>query len=898
MAKDRPLIHSFNVGEVSAAALARIDQEKLRLAAETQRNILPSVIGKGMMRPGFGYTGASKSNNQARGIPFIRAIDDFADIELTDGVFRVWVDDELVTRPSVTSTVTNGDFSSSTGWTLTASDGASGDINSTVSGALYMAATARGSSVTCTRSVTTSSGGTEHALRIVVTRGPVYFRCGSTSGDDDYITETALDTGTHSLAFTPSGTYHVHFKTQREAAVIVDSIAVESAGVMELTGPWTTAQLREIRYDQSIDVLYLSHTDWQTRQIERRSGTSWSIVLFKPDDGPFTLTRTAQVRLKPEATRGNTQLTADAPFFRSEHVGAIFKITHDRFTADFELAGADIFTDAIRVSGIGADNDFNVTLSSTWSGTLRLQRSYESRDFGFINTGANYSTAGSNAVQPGSTFDNVIHYYRVGFGSTDYTSGSATVFFDYTGDSGFGICRVVAFNSSVSVDIEVLKDFKRTSFSDNWQEGEWSDYRGWPSANTFFDGRLWLLRKDQFWGSESDGYTLFNLETEGDSASIQRNIATGGSVNTGVAMLALQRLLFLTAGSESSARASSIDEPLTPSNISVKDASTQGSASVSPVKLDGRGIFVQKSGSKLYQIVYNFEANDYTSRNLNRLNEDIGGDGIIELAVQRQPETFIWGVRSDGIGLILLYDDNEDALGWFTLETDGAIESMFVLPGTAQDHLYVWVNRTINGSTVRYREKMALHSEAVGGTTTKLADSGLFTSSASTSCTLAHLASSTASLIGWGTSTAGIKTVLSGLSISTAGIVDLGASYSNTWLGLPYTGQYKSAKLAYGAQGGTALLQRKVVPQAGLLMTNVHRDAIKVGPSFDDLHSFQIRGSNGQVLSDANAVKSGHDAIAQPFGGKWNTDSRICLQIQPGYPATLLGIVFDIDTNE
>src|SRR5690606_39871563 len=40
--------------------------------------------------------------------------------------------------------------------------------------------------------ITVTETGTEHALRIVVARGPVILRVGSTSGGDDYITETTL----------------------------------------------------------------------------------------------------------------------------------------------------------------------------------------------------------------------------------------------------------------------------------------------------------------------------------------------------------------------------------------------------------------------------------------------------------------------------------------------------------------------------------------------------------------------------------------------------------------------------------------------------------------------------------------------------------------------------------
>ena len=78
------------------------------------------------------------------------------------------------------------------------------------------------------------------------------------------------------------------------------------------------------------------------------------------------------VRLKPAATRGNTTLTADSAFFRSEHVGALFRLTHDRFDATFGLGGAGEYTNPWRVSGIKEttanfnDREFSYATTGTW----------------------------------------------------------------------------------------------------------------------------------------------------------------------------------------------------------------------------------------------------------------------------------------------------------------------------------------------------------------------------------------------------------------------------------------------------------------------------------------------------------------------------------------------------
>lgn len=920
MAKARPLIHSVNAGEVSVSSLARVDQEKAKLWAETQENIFPFTIGKGMMRPGTTYIGSANTHaNRVREIAFVKSLTAQAGIEMSDALLRIWVNDELVDIESVTSTVTNGDFSSSAGWTLTTSGDSVANINSTVSGALWMAVPNRGGISTCTRSVSTSSSGTRHTLKIVVTRGPVTFRCGSTSGDDDYIEETELDTGTHFLSFTPTGaTYHPYFSSRREPGIIVDSVEVASAGVMSFTAPWTTAQLRQIQYAQSADVMYLCHSSWQPRKIERRGDTSWSLVLYKFEDGPFTTTRTAKVRLGLDATRGNTTLIADAAFFREEHVGALFRLTHDQFNATFGLGGDVVFTDAWRVTGIRAstnvnERSFDYETTGTWVGTVTMQRSLDGEDAGFndypFNEGAATTTFTTNQTVEhlGFTDDNnLIAWHRLGFKSDEYTSGSVQITVQYPGHSGSGVCRVTAYTSATAVDVEVLEDFKDPAYTEQWQEGEFSDRRGWPSAVTFHDGRLIFDREDKFRASESDDFTAFNLEAEGDSASIQRDVATSGAVFQANALLSLSRLIILTDGAEVPVRSDAFDAPLTATNIALKEGDNVGSARRSPVKIGKRGFFIARSGVKIYRLVYNFEQQDYDSDDVTELHEDLGEDhsGFEELAIQRHPQPYLWAPMGDGECAILLTSPKHQIDGWIRFLTDGDVESVAIYPATTEDRVYLWVARTINGSTVRYREKLCLRSEALGSSTTKLADCGVFTAAASSSITAAHLASETG-LVAWGTNASGVSGFIGtlasdgasgSLSADASGVISLGGTYTNTFVGLPYRGRYKSAKLAYGAQGGTAMLLQKRPAQIGLLLADVHRDALKVGPSFSKLTKYVIKSDALDALADSEAVKSVHDAITQPLGGQWNTDSRVCFQVNAGHPATVSGIVVDIET--
>src|SRR3990167_1003905 len=347
-------IYSFNRGEVSAAALARTDLEPLRLAAEVQENVMPYVIGKGVFRSGSKYIGGTPSNLQTRLLPFVFSVSDKALFELSNLLLRIYVDDTLITRPTATSTVTNGTFAATDGWLTDGSSGG-GVVTSTVAaGQMTLYAPNVGSRAELTRPVTTTSTGVEHAFRIIITAGSFTFRCGTVAGDQTYISETTLGVGEHSLAFTPTdGTFSPWFQSKSETYSNLDSITIESAGVMTLPTPWLTADLRNIRFDQSGDIIYCANEDYQQRKIERRGARSWSVVKYSPNTVPFTLSRTAQVRLTPGATRGNTTLTADRDFFRSTHVGALFNLTHtgqfvrQSFATDGGTGGSGYFTSPV-----------------------------------------------------------------------------------------------------------------------------------------------------------------------------------------------------------------------------------------------------------------------------------------------------------------------------------------------------------------------------------------------------------------------------------------------------------------------------------------------------------------------------------------------------------------------
>jgi hypothetical protein len=896
------LLGAFNRGVVSNLALARIDIARIQLSAALQTNWMPRTLGPMMVRAGLAYTGTTNDNQFAKHIPFIFSSTDLALIELTDQAIRVIVDDVPITRGSVSSAVTNGTFNTNlTGWTDSDEAGAT---SAWATGG-YASLTGTGFNAAILRQEVTVAAGDqndEHALRVVVNRGPVLLRVGSAAGGDQYISETSLGTGTHSLAFTPTGNFHIQIFNRNRRAALVDSVTVEAAGVMELPAPWIEDEFGLIRYEQSGDIVYVAcSTEVSPRKIERRGARSWSIVTYAPNDGPFRNINVTPIRLTPSATVGNITLAASADFFKSTNVGSLFSIESVGQKVTGILNGDDQFTNEIRVTGVGATRQFIINIDGTFSATLTLQRSV-SEPGAWVDVASYTTTVPAQGYVDG--LDNQIIYYRIGIKSGAYTSGSADVYLEFSGGSRTGIVRVTGYTSETQVDAEVLTELGGTTASTDWSEGAWSQRRGFPSSVALYEGRLWWAGKGFIWGSVSDAYESFDPETEGDSGPISRSIGFGpvDSINW---LAPLERLVMGTAGAEVVARSSTFDEPLTPTNFNLKAPSTQGSANIAPVLIDAKGLFVQKSGERVYELDYNGTTLKYESSDLTVLVPEIGRPGIAGMAVQRSPDTRVHCWRTDGKVAVLVFDRAENVICWVLVETDGFVEDVVVLPGTEEDSVYYTVRRTVDGSTVRYREKWALESTCTGLPEARIADAHIMYSGAATTTItgLDHLEGETVVCWGWNTEepfTNSIGTVI-GLDLGTfvvsgGQITGLSDEVTDACVGLAYTADFKSTKLAFGAQLGTALTQKKKIKNVGFILINTHIGGLQYGPDFDHLNPLPL--NEGGRDYDEDHIWGEYDFEAMEFDGDTVPDARFCLRGVAPRPATVLAAVLGVEEHD
>jgi hypothetical protein len=338
-----------------------------------------------------------------------------------------------------------------------------------------------------------------------------------------------------------------------------------------------------------------------------------------------------------------------------------------------------------------------------------------------------------------------------------------------------------------------------------------------------------------------------------------------------------------TQGAELVAKSSSLDEPLTPTAFSLKEASTLGSTNMPAVKIDTGGVYVNRSGSRVYELTLDGTVYNYTSSDLTAIVPEIGRPSFVRMAVQRQPDTRIHCVRSDGTVAILIFDRLEKVTCWVLYETDGLVEDVVVLPGTEEDEVYYCVNRTINGSTKRYLELWALESEAINEARSILTDSTyIWTGASSTTVTgLSHLEGEVVTV--WAnTKDLGTYTV-------TGGQITISEAATTAYVGLAYTARFKSAKLALGIATGQPLTQRQRLDHVGLVLANTHYQGLRFGQDFDHLYDLPLIEQGTTVTVDSVHAAYSEDSI--PLDGKWDTDTRMCLEAASPRAATVLAAV-------
>ncbi|MGB8276098.1 MAG: hypothetical protein WCF16_12615 [Alphaproteobacteria bacterium] len=466
--------------------------------------------------------------------------------------------------------------------------------------------------------------------------------------------------------------------------------------------------------------------------------------------------------------------------------------------------------------------------------------------------------------------------------------------------STWGYAKIAAFTDSSHVTADVKSNFGGVSAASDWRLGAWSDTTEYPSVVTFYEERLFFAgsssQPQTLWGSVSGDFENFAPSDTTDVVAADSAVTytiADDRVNAIRWMSAGKVLSVGTTGAEFTVQASTLNEALTPTNVTVRRETTRGSADALAVRVNQAVLFTQRAGRKLFESVFAFDADSFVAQELSLLANHISRKGIVEIAYQAEPWSIVWAALSDGRLAGMTYMRDQQVVGWHVHPlggTNAKVLSVSCIPGMTQDELWMVVERTVNGATRRHAEFMEydfLPLDADDKSGAFFVDAGLTYSGppATVISGLDHLEGETVAVLADGANHPDKRVA--------GGAITLDREARVVQAGLSYTSRIETMDLEAGAQDGASIGRRKRIDRATVRFL----DTLGAKVGFDDAHLDEVLFRGGaNPMDDSPPLFTGDKQVIFPKG--WDNSARVVVTQDQPLPCTVSAIVPRISINE
>ncbi|WP_101339728.1 hypothetical protein [Cereibacter azotoformans] len=468
------------------------------------------------------------------------------------------------------------------------------------------------------------------------------------------------------------------------------ALVMSGGAPYELVTPFDEASLSSLSWVQSADVVYMVDGRQPMQRLARLALDNWTIGAQALRKGPFRVQNTDEaITLTASAAKGTITLTASAAFFTADHVGSLMQLRPKDNTS---------------VPAWTAGEEYG---SETWGGPLvGFETELPADVLRRYGTNTYLLVQGTKA---GSTPP--IHT------EGDYMVDSDPTVWRFISDD-VGIVRITQILSPTEARAVVTRTIPTGCIgvpTYRWSEGAWSKRYGYPSTVEIYEQRLAAAATPSeprtVWFSAVGDFQDFLDGTE-DDQSFAYTVAGSTSVNR---IINLQRgaagLHIFALGEEYSTRSETRSSVIGPKNAVFGLDSGVGSSTAKPITPSGNPIFISRDRKRVLEMVYSLDQDRPVSRVLSRTAQHIGGAGFEQIVWQAAPEPTAWLRLGTGELVAMVYDPDEEVLGWAPVPVAGGfVDALAVYPaaGGGSDILTMAVLREIDGQTVRMIEELAI----------------------------------------------------------------------------------------------------------------------------------------------------------------------------------------------
>ena len=413
--------------------------------------------------------------------------------------------------------------------------------------------------------------------------------------------------------------------------------------VYEVPSPYLEAELFDVHYVQSADVMTLVHPNHPPKELRRLGATKWELKTIdfgSPLPAPTGVTVTAYT---PSSTSTNADTFEDHEYVVTA-IGTNLSDESSQSAVGLTSAGA---TPTNNIFVTGATN--TITWTAVTGATRYRVYKNQGGIYGFLGE-TTTTTIVDNNIAPDFAKTPPIH--ENDFVGTGNYPGAVSYFEQR---------RVFAGTNNAPQDI-------------------------WMTAS----------------GTESN--MSFGLPIK-DNDRIEFRVAAR-EANTIRHIVPLTNLLMLTGSAEWRITSVNSDA-ITPTSISVKPQSYVGANNAQPVIVNNSLVYGAARGGHVRELGYNWQANGFITGDLSlRAPHLFDNFTITDMAFSKAPIPIVWMTSSNGKLLGLTYVPEQQLGAWHQHDTDGTFESVACVSEGNDDVTYAVIKRTINGQSKRYIERM------------------------------------------------------------------------------------------------------------------------------------------------------------------------------------------------
>lgn len=694
----------------------------------------------------------------------------------------------------------------------------------------------------------------------------------------------------------------------------------------EIESPYVEADLFDIHYVQSSDVLTLVHQNYAPRELRRQGATDWTLdeIIMSPRVEPPSAIDVEGVPITHKY-RVSALKKSTTTFIVSETEAS------DEITVDNDLTVAGAYN-ALSWDRVSRATGYRVY---KWDGTvfgyLATTNDTKFNDAGGVAPSADKNPLDDSpvsgipdnlvisAVLP--TLETVSAIATVPSGADSLVTQEYVVTSVFENDesiqSDIATCSNNLYVTGAYNTIEWPSVSGATSFNIYRRSGGLFGYVGqsvstqfiddniapdmgktppqttdpfvtagnFPAAVSYFEQRrvfagtinspqnIWMTKS----GTESN--MSYSLPIRDDDRIAFRVAAR--EANTIRHIVPLSQLLLLTSSAEW--RVTSVNsDAITPTTISVRPQSYVGANNVQPVIINNSLLYAVARGGHVYELGYAWQASGFTTGDLSiRAPHLFDSFDIVDMTYSKAPLPLVWFVSTSGKLLGLTYVPEHQIGAWHQHDTDGEFESCTSVAEGSEDSLYVIVKRTIDGAQKRYIERMASR-QFVDQEDAFFVDCGMTYSGAPATVIsgLGHIEGKEVNILADG-AVHPRRTV-------TDGEITLDNSASTVHVGLPIEADLQTLPVAFQIDNAFGQGRTKNVNRAWL---RVYRSSgVFVGPSLDALTESKQR--TNEPYGAPPSLKN--EEIEIRVSPSWSDGGQVYVRQVDPLPLTIAGLTLEV----